>query len=323
MNENLLFRRLSRAKRLIVDRRYRLEIAMAFGFFDRLDDESFIKKQYYAVTGRTLDLSNPHSFNEKIQWLKLYDRNPDYIIMSDKVLAKDYVAKRIGKEHIVSTLGVWDSPKDIVFDDLPNKFVLKCNHNSGLGMCICKDKTQLNYDLVRRDLRKGLNEDHYKGCREWYYHEIPRKIIAEEYLEDTNVFKLKNELASDGLIDYKFYCFNGEPKFLYVGYANINNGIKRDVLSFLTLDWKPAPFRRNDHDPIPWIPDKPDRFDDMVNYSRILSENIPFVRIDFYCINENVLFSEFTFSPGGGYGLFDPYEWEEQLGDWLVLPSYR
>lgn len=307
--------------RIITDKQYRLKMYASFGGYNKLPDEDFIPKAYYAFTGRTIDLSNPITFNEKLQWLKLYDRKPIYTIMSDKYLAKKFVSERIGEEYVVPTYGVWTTPEEIDFDKLPDKFVLKCNHNSGLGMCICKDKSQLNIEEVKVGLQRGLDQDYYRPRREWTYKNIPRRIIAEKYMEDKNAINTRGLLKSEGLIDYKFYCFNGTPQFLYVGFANMINGAKHDVLSFLTLDWKKAPFYREDHEQIPVIPPKPKCLDTMIGLAAKLSEGIPFVRVDFFVINEHPYFSEFTFVPGGGYGVFHPEIWEKKLGDLIILPE--
>ena len=314
-------RALKAGRRFLLDRQYRRMIIAAKGVYNYLPDEKYLPKMYYANTGRKLDLDNPKTFNEKLQWLKLYDRQDKYVLMSDKYLVKEYVAKIIGYEHIVPTLGVWDNPNQIDFGQLPNKFVLKCNHNSGLGMCICKDKGTLNIPQVRTNLAKGLAQDYYKHDREWNYKRIPRRILAEKYMEDTNVTEILPGVKADGLIDYKFYCFNGEPRFLYVGFANIVNGHKHDLMTFLTLDWKLAPFSRSDHEQLPVIPERPCCFDEMVEYATALSDGIPFVRVDFFLIENIVYFSEFTFSPGGGYGIFSPEEWERKIGDWIDLPE--
>lgn len=306
--------------KFVTNNQYRRRLIAASGIYNGLSDENFLQRMYYANTGQKLDLKNPKTFNEKLQWLKIYDRNPTYTIMADKYLVKEYVAKIIGPEHIVPTIGVWEKPEDIEFETLPNRFVLKCNHNSGLGMYICKDKNKINIDKVKQELSKGLMQDYYANNREWVYKNIPRKIIAEKYMEDTNVTNNSSKLKADGLLDYKFYCFNGKPEFLYVGFASIENGKKNDKLSFLTLDWKVTPFYRKDHEQMPFIPDKPKYLDEMISYATTLSSGIPFVRIDFYSIDECVYFSEFTFTPGAGYGILYPEEWERKFGDMIKLP---
>jgi len=321
MNSDRLMHTMRAGKRFLIDRQYRRMIIAATGFYDYLSDEKYLRKIYYANTGRKLNLENPKTFNEKLQWLKLYNRQDKYIILSDKYLVKDYVAKLIGCEHIVPTLGVWDDPDQIDFEQLPNQFVLKCNHNSGLGMCICKDKESLNISQARANLARGLAQNYYQHDREWTYKKIPRKIVAEKYMKDSNVIDILPGVKADGLIDYKFYCFNGEPRFLYVGFANIVDGNKHDLMTYLTLDWKLTPFIRPDHEQLPTIPERPKCFDELVEYARVLADDIPFVRVDFFIIENQIYFSEFTFSPGGGYGIFYPEEWERKLGDWIKLPE--
>lgn len=309
--------------RALKDNNYRKKLLIATGIFNNLSDRKFIELVYSARTGMKLNLDSPSGFNEKLQWLKLYDHNDLYTLMSDKYLVKQYVAERIGKEHIVPTLGVWDDPDEIDFEALPERFVLKCNHNSGLGMCICKDKALLDIRKTKESLRIGLAENYYLNNREWNYKNIRRRIIAEKYMEDPYAKTFYKQSDSDGLVDYKFYCFDGIPKFLYIGYANMVSGIKHDMLTFMTLDWEIAPFYRDDHEQIFCIPPKPTCFEELMNYSSILSRNIPFVRVDFFVIDNKPYFSEFTFIPGSGYGIFKPEIWERTLGEWISLPKDR
>ena len=164
-----------------------------------MDDKIFLEKYYKSIFHNTLDLKSPKTFNEKLQWLKLYDRRPEYTMMVDKYRVRDYIAKKIGEEYLIPLLGVWDDPDEINFENLPDQFVLKCNHNSGLGMCICKDKSKLNISEVKRNLRKGLSQNYYLTGREWPYKDVPRKILAEKFISD----------SKGNLVDYKFFCFNG------------------------------------------------------------------------------------------------------------------
>ena len=194
-------------QRFLTSANYRFIYMANLGRYNTMPDEEYLRRMFKAVMGTELDLEHPVTFNEKLQWLKLYDRNPLYTTMVDKYEVKKYVADIIGEEYIIPTLGVWDDPDEIDFEKLPNQFVLKCNHNSGLGMCICKDKSKLNYDKVRADLRKGLAQDYYLLNREWPYKDVPRKIIAEKYLSDN----LETELA-----DYKVHNFSGIPQMILV-----------------------------------------------------------------------------------------------------------
>ena len=295
-----------------------IDYMFCFGFFNFLPDDKAAKLLWKVHFKEELNLSDPKTFNEKLQWLKVYDHKDEYTRYVDKYLVRDYVKEKIGEEYLIPLLGVWENANDINFEELPEQFVIKCNHNSGGGMCICKDKKNIDINKVVKNLNKCIKNNYYYKYREWAYKNVTPLIIAEELMEDHNI---NNDIQTDGLIDYKFYCFNGEPKFLYVGFANISDGIKKDVLSFLDLNWEPTPFYRRDHKPIPFAVQKPDDFDDMIEIARKLSDNIPFVRVDLYYIDNRIFFSEMTMCPGSGFGKFYPEEWERKLGDWLVLPG--
>lgn len=280
-------------------------------------DTLYLKIKYRMRTGKKLNLKNPVGFNEKIQWLKLHDRNPRYTLLADKYEAKKFVAERIGQEYIIPNLGIWDRFADIDFDSLPDQFVLKCTHDSG-GLVICKDKSSFNKEAARRKIERSLKTNYYWHAREWAYKDIKPRILAEQFMEDSyaqDLYALGTN--TDGLIDYKFYCFHGEPKFLYIGYANLVDGNKDDALSFIDFDWNFTPFNRADHKQIPVLPPKPDKFREMFGIAEKLSADIPFARVDLYCIDGKPYFSEITFCPGGGFGVFSPDEWEHQIGDWI------
>lgn len=270
-------------------------------------DELYLKIVYWLSMGKRLNLKNPKTFNEKLQWLKLYNRKPEYTIMVDKVKAKEYVAKIIGKEHIIPTLGVWDDPDEIDFDALPNQFVLKCNHNSGMGMCICRNKSKLDIAKVKRELRKGLRQDYYMTNREWPYKNVPRKIMAEKFMQDGN---------KPDLTDYKFFCFNGEPKMMYVSHDNAEHA----TTDFFDMDYNRLPIRMKDPNS-EVLPEQPKEFEEMKQYARQLSKNMPFLRVDFYVICHVVYFGELTFFHNSGLTPIRPTEWEYKIGKWLKLPS--
>lgn len=287
------------------------------GFFDFLSDEEKLKLIWKVYTDKPLNLDNPQGFNEKLNWLKLYDRKDIYTIMSDKYEVRKYIKETIGGKYLIPLIGVYDDPEEIDFDKLPDSFVIKWNHNSGQGMCLCKDKDGLDKKSVINSLKKARNYRYYEKSLEWPYKNIKPKIVIEEFIED------KSEKNKSGtLIDYKFYCFNGEPRFLYVGTDDITGGKKGEArLTFLNMNWGPVQFYREDHRQIGFDVDKPDKFDEMVEISRKLSKDIPFVRVDLYCVNDRILFSEMTFFPGGGYGFFNPEEWERKIGDLIILPE--
>lgn len=298
--------------KFVFDGDYRFRILASQGKYNDMPDEKYLKRLYKAIFGKELNLENPQTFNEKLQWLKLYYKRPDYTMMADKYAVRPYIAEKIGKEHLVPLLGVWDSPDDIDFDSLPDQFVLKCNHNSGLGLCICKDKSELDIEKVKNELRKGLSEDYSVASREWQYRDIPRKIICEKYMKDEN----QNE--ETGIVNYKVSCFNGIPKYIYVS-KNIE-GKKNDRLSLLTPDWENAPFTHKRYKAFDELPPKPVNYEKMLEYSRILSEGIPYVRVDFYEINAQLYFSELTFFVASGFTHYSPEESDMLIGSWLELP---
>ena len=278
-------------------------------------DKEYIMDKYKKKIGHGFDIDDPHSFTEKLQWIKLYDRKPVYTVMVDKILAKEYVASAIGPQYVIPTLKVWNSAKEIDFSDLPDQFVLKCNHNSGRGMVICKDKRSLDEKETRRQIKWALKRRDYLVNREWPYKNVTPRVFAEELVSDSNV----PEGQTDGLIDYKFYCFNGKPQFLYIGFANIVNNKKHDYLSFYNLDFTPADFGRHDHPKIPFEIKKPDNFDEMIRIAEKLAEGTLFVRVDLYNLGGEIKFSEFTFFPGGGMARFDPDEAEMKIGEMIRI----
>lgn len=299
--------------RFAADADYRFRILAAKGKYNDMPDEEYLCRLYKAIMGKKLDLENPVTFSEKLQWLKLYYQRPDYTMMADKIAVRPYIAEKIGEEHLVPLLGVWDSPDDIDFDSLPDQFVLKCNHNSGLGLCICKDKSKLDVRKVKDELRKGLEEDYSAVSREWQYRDIPRKIMCEKYMKDDK------QTEKTGIINYKISCFNGVPKYIYVS-RNVE-GKKNDRLSLLTPEWENAPFTHGRYLPFDEIPQKPVNYEKMLEYSRVLSDNIPYVRVDFYEIDSQLYFSELTFTIASGFTHYNPKESDELIGSWLILPE--
>lgn len=272
-------------------------------------DKQYLQMMYWLHLGRKLNLKNPKTFNEKLQWLKLYNHKPEYTIMVDKVKAKEYVAKLIGEEHIIPTLGVWDDPDEIDFDALPDQFVLKCNHNSGTGMCICRDKSKLDIEKVKAELRKGLKENYFMRWREWPYKNVPRKILAEKFMVDESGTELK---------DYKIFCFNGEPRYCQV----ISDRNTDEKIDFYDMHWKRLVglVGLNDkvHNSEYAIP-CPESFENMKQMASLLAKSIPFSRIDFYEINHQAYFGEITFFPATGFGNFNPREWNVKMGDMITL----
>ena len=267
-------------------------------------DEIYLSFKYYYYFHKKLNLKNPQTFNEKMQWLKLYNHKPIYTIMADKYAVKKFVAEKIGIEYVVPCLGVWQNAEDIDFEKLPSQFVLKCNHNSGYGRCICKDKSKLNIQKVRSDIAKGLKEDYYIPGRDKQYRDIPRKIIADKYLDDHT----GNELR-----DYKFWCFDGVPQFMYC--TNKGEFIYEN---FYDMNFKPVEINHGYPRLKPEI-EKPEEFELMKELASKLSQGIPFVRVDFFDVDHQVYFGEFTFFDWGGMKPFVG-SWDKELGKYITLP---
>lgn len=280
-------------------------------FFGWLPDDVYLKIMYRLKVKKGLDLENPASFNEKLQWLKLYDRNPKYTPMVDKAEAKKIAADIIGETHIIPTIGIWDNYDDIDFEKLPEKFVLKTTHGGGgSGVLLCKDKNSFDLKAAKRKFKKAIKKDFYKRYREWPYKNIRRRIIAEELLESADGHSLN---------DYKFYCFNGEPRYMLITSGRFEGGVCFD---YFDMDFNPLPFSQGG--PKSGLKfKKPDTFDQMADLAKKLSKDIPHVRIDLYEHNGHVFFGEFTFFDSSGFKRFYPDEWDKIIGDWLVLPETK
>ncbi len=273
-----------------------------------IPDKVYIKWMYRAWMGKGLNLEEPKSFTEKIQWLKLYNRKPEYTTMVDKYAVKKYVAERIGEEYIIPTLGVWERPEDIDFESLPDKFVLKTCHGGGsTGVIICKNKSTFDQDAAIKRLKKSMKSNIYMYYREWPYKNVPRRIIAEQYMEDSHVGELR---------DYKFFCFGGQCKCFKVDFdrfiehhANYYNA-KGSLLKFGEMGILPK-FDK--------VIEMPKNLNKMIDLANELSRNTPFLRVDFYDIDGKVYFGELTFFPASGLIPFEPKEWDEILGSWIDL----
>lgn len=272
-----------------------------------IPDKLYLHIKYYLRMGKHLNLKNPQSFNEKLQWLKLYGRRPIDTVLSDKYAVKEYISKTIGEKYVIPLLGVWERFEDINFDKLPNQFVLKCTHDSG-GIIICKDKASFNIEKARSAINKGLKHNFYVFSREKAYRDIPRRIIAEEYKEDNKTKELR---------DYKFFCFDGEPKLLFIASDRQMKG-EETKFDFFDMEFHHLPFT-NGHPNAKILPDKPQCFDEMKILAAVLSKDIPHVRVDFYEVNGQVFFGEMTYSHWGGMTPFEPEEWDYKLGGWICL----
>lgn len=294
-----------KAVSFLTNKDYRRFFLAKRGFLGELSDKDYISINYKHVFGKDVDFDNPKTFNEKLQWLKLYDRRPEYTQMVDKYEAKQYVGERIGFDHIVPSFGVWNCFDEIDFDRLPQRFVLKCTHDSG-GTVFCHSKDSFDRNRAKRKLEKSLASNYYVESREWPYKNVKPRILAEELLQD----------SSGEVKDYKFYCFDGVVRFLMINSdRNSSKPTKADYFdsNFNWLDFKWG----YDHAEV--RPKKPVLFDEMIEIATKLSKGLPCIRVDLYECNNQVYFGELTFYDGGGFARFDPPEWDLKIGNLLDL----
>lgn len=272
-----------------------------------IPDKLFLKWLFRLRMGYKLNLDNPQTFSEKLQWLKLYNRKPEYTQMVDKFEAKKYVASIIGEEYIIPTLGVWDSVDDIDFDALPEQFVLKTTHGGGnTGVVICRDKSTFDIAKAKAKLQKSLKSCIYRQYREWPYKNVKRRIIAEA-------------LIGNGYTeDYKFFCFEGEVKLCQV----ISGRESTMTIDFYDKEWNHQPFHEPKAYPFSKRPlRRPALYDKMWEVAQALCKNQHFIRIDLYAVNDQIYFGELTFFPTSGMGGFEPQEWDYKFGEWIKLPE--
>lgn len=275
-------------------------------FKNKLKIETYLKIKFFITLGYKLDLNNPLSFNEKLQWIKLNYHNSLMTICCDKVLVKDYVKAIIGKEFIIPTIEIWDNPENIDFNVLPSQFVIKCNHNSGKGMIVCENKNNLNYTKAKEKIISGFDENFYTYNYEWPYKNIIKKIIVEEYLKDED---------GTGLIDYKFYCFDGEPTYLVIA-SNRKKGVKFD---YFDIDLNPLPFQQGGKKAF-YDSRNIKNYKQMVEIAKKIAKGFPHVRVDLYNIDGKIYFGEMTFFDSGGFGKFKPRKWDYIFGNKINLP---
>lgn len=304
-----IWRSMRSAKKYIGNADYRFLINAGFGKYDKMSDEEYLRRKFKATMGKELNLDTPQTFNEKLQWLKLYNRKPEYTMMVDKYLVRQYIADKLGEEYLIPLLGVWDDPEDINFDELPDQFVLKCNHNSGLGMCICRDKSKLDIKKVKRELRKGLKQDYYLTGREWPYKNVPHKIIAEKYMTDT--------LGAKDFTDYKFFCFNGHADCVMVC---LERSSKDTKYYFFDRDWQLKRINKIGLSaPESFTIPKPECMDKMFEMAERLSAGFACIRIDLYQSEGQIFFGEFTFYSDSGFDTDLLPETDEYFGKLICL----
>ena len=281
------------------------------GFLNWMNDKTYLSIAFKIRMGKKLNLDTPKTYSEKLQWLKIYDRQPQYTEMVDKYKVKDYVASIIGKEYIIPTIGVWDKFEDIDFEKLPQQFVLKCTHDSG-GLVICRDKNTLNIEKAKRKINKCLKHNFFYAQREWPYKNVVPRIIAEIYMEDGKDQELR---------DYKFFCFDGKVKALFIA-TDRETEDEETKFDFFDENFNHLNFT-NGHPNAINPPHKPYQFELMKELAEKLSVNIPQVRVDFYEVNGKVYFGEMTFFHWSGMTPFEPEEWDYKFGSWIKLPDKR
>ncbi len=277
------------------------------GLLNFVPDKAYLKAVFKAETGYALDLDHPKTYNEKLQWIKLYDRKPVYTIYADKYKVREYIAETIGKEYLVPLIGVYRKAEDIPWEELPDRFVLKCNHASGTNI-ICKNKAELDIASTEKQLSSWLKKNAYWGGREWCYKDIEPCIICEEFIE-----------APDGNTpdDYKFMCFDGVPRLIQVHHDRYGD----HTLDYYTPEWERADLKRIDANTSTRYTPKPEKLDEMLVIAKTLSKRMYFARIDMYYVNKRIYFGEITMYPTGGFSTFTNYEDDLRLGSYITLPT--
>lgn len=285
---------------------FAIEALMRYNRF--FSDKMYLRLMFHLKMGYWPNLKHPKTFSEKLQWLKLYNRRPEYKMMVDKAAVKDYVAGLIGKQYIIPTLGIWERPENINWESLPNQFVLKTTHGGGsTGVVICKNKTIFDRNKAITKLNEAMKQDIWGKLREWPYKDMHKQIIAEQYLED----------ESGNLTDYKFYCFNGKVKYC----ETITGRFTKKQIDFFDLDWNHEEFTFNGYEFADERPIKPECFDTLVEVAGKLCKDKPYSRIDLYVVGNKVYFGEITFFPASGFRGFHPYDWNNRLGNMITLPE--
>lgn len=294
-------------RRFVTDKDFRSLYLTYMGLYDNEDDEPFLRRKFKALLHYDPDFTNPKTFNEKVNWLKLHDRNPAYVTLVDKYEVKKIVSEKIGPEYVIPNLGVWDDSSAIDFEALPDQFVLKCSHDSG-SRVICTNKAELDIDKARRIMAKSLKNDYYLLNREWPYKDVKRRILAEKYIES----------KSGELNDYRIYCFNGEPKFFSID-LNVKSSIR---VNFYDPDLNILPFGAAEEPPDFNAEVKiPDNIGEMLGIAKKLSKGHPFIRVDLYNVEGKIYFSELTFFSYGGFmEMYPDRSWDLRIGDYLKLP---
>ena len=295
--------------RYITDPDFRFIVNAVRGLYDNMPDETYLQRMFRAKLGYDLDLINPRTLNEKLNWLKIHDRKPIYTTMVDKYAAKQYVSECIGEKYAIPTLGIWDRFDDIDFKLLPNSFVLKTTHDSG-GIVICSDQSKLDFNLAKRKINKSLKKNYYFYGREWPYKEVKPRIIAEELLQTAN---------NEPINDYKLQCFDGKFDNIFVAEGRFSKrGVRYHYFDH-TWNYLPyCPYEDIDMDELKKL--KPSSLEEMIGIAEKLAAGLPQLRVDLYEIEGRVFFGEMTFYSQSGFDTSITLEADRILGSKLRLP---
>ena len=297
---------LSSLKKFLKDPLYVITKPKTFPLVNLIPDKLYLRLRYKAKLGRYPDLDNPKLFTEKMQWLKLYDRRPEYVHIVDKYEARKTIAEQCGEQYLIPLLGVWDRVEDIDFSKLPEQFVLKCTHDSG-GVIVCSNKSALDIEAAKEKLKRRLKFNYFWYSREYPYKKVKPRIICEKYMVDESGTELK---------DYKIFCFSGEPKYIQLDYERFT-GHKRNMYD---TEWNFVPFSVNTYYPdMSRTFKKPDDLEEMFSISRKLSREYAFLRVDFYIIGGRIYIGELTLYPESGIGVIKPQEYDAALGELLDI----
>ena len=273
-------------------------------------DETYVQILHWLRIGKKMDLKNPKTYNEKCNWMKLHYHHPLFTKMVDKYEAKKIVAEKIGEEHVVKCYGVWNHFDEIDFNKLPKQFVLKCTHDSG-SVCVVKDKETMDKDAIRMKMEKGLKRYYFLQERGWPYKDVKPRILAEEYIPS---------LGKPESIEWKLSCFDGEVKF-----STRCGGIAHQALKLRSNDHYDRSWNRMEwyayYEPTDQDYPKPPFIEELIKYSEQLSQGIPYLRVDWYVVDNKIFFGEFTFYTWAGFCKFIPEEWNNTLGNWITLPE--
>lgn len=303
----ILLSKLKTLKSLMKTPRKLLLPAGQNGLLNMVPDKAYLRAVFKAETGYSLNLCHPKTYNEKLQWIKLYDRNPQYTIYADKYKVREHIAQTIGGEYLVPLIGVYKNVDDIPWNNLPSRFVLKCNHASGTNI-ICKDKSRLDISLAKKKLNKWLKKNAYWGAREWCYKYIEPCIICEEFIET------KDGNTPD---DYKFMCFNGVPRLIQVHHDRYGD----HTLDYYTPEWEKAKLKRIDANTSTQCVPKPENLTEMLTVAKKLSKDMYYARVDLYNVDGKIYFGEITLYPTGGFSTFENYNDDLLLGSYIKLPT--